>query len=85
VIIAFTPTAWDDYVHWQTADRKLLKKLNTLIAAAARDPDTGIGKPERLHGELSGAWSRRIDQEHRLVYTVEDDRLCIVACRFHYE
>jgi toxin YoeB len=83
VRIAFTAHGWDDYVSW-TDDRRTLKRINRLIAEAARDPGGGTGKPERLSGDLSGFWSRRIDQEHRLVYTVERDQLVIVQARYHY-
>jgi toxin YoeB len=83
VRIAFTAHGWDDYVSW-TDDRKALKRINRLIEEATRDPGGGTGKPERLSGDLSGYWSRRIDQEHRLVYTVERDLLVIVQARYHY-
>lgn len=81
--VAFTAQAWEDYTSW-TGDRKALTRINRLINEAARDPGTGTGKPERLSGDLSGFWSRRIDQEHRLVYTVDADSLVIVAARYHY-
>jgi toxin YoeB len=83
VKIAFTRHGWDDYVSW-VDDRKTLKRINRLIAEAVRDPGAGTGKPERLSGDLSGFWSRRIDQEHRLVYTVERDQLIVVQTRYHY-
>ncbi|MFB3132211.1 MAG: Txe/YoeB family addiction module toxin [Rhodothermales bacterium] len=82
--ISFTPEAWDDYLYWQKTDKKILKRINTLIKEIVRDPFEGIGKPEPLKHELSGAWSRRIDAAHRLVYLVEADTLVIVQCRFHY-
>ena len=81
--IAFTPNSWDDYVIW-SAERKILNRINRLITEASRDPGAGAGKPERLSGNLVGYWSRRIDQEHRLVYTVQDDTLVIVQARYHY-
>jgi toxin YoeB len=83
VKVVFTEHGWDDYVSW-TDDRKTLKRINRLIQEAARDPAAGTGKPERLSGDLSGFWSRRIDQEHRLVYTVERDQLILVQARYHY-
>ena len=82
--IRFVPDAWEAYLYWQTQDKKTLKRLNTLITATVRDPFTGIGKPEPLCGDLSGYWSRRIDEAHRLVYRVTDEELVIIACRFHY-
>ena len=82
--LAWTPEAWDDYVYWQTQDRKTLKRINTLIADALRTPFAGIGKPEALRENLSGLWSRRIDQTNRLVYAVDDERVTIISCRYHY-
>jgi toxin YoeB len=83
VKIVFTAHGWDDYVSWAD-DRKTLRRINRLIQEAARDPGGGTGKPERLSGDLSGYWSRRIDQEHRMVYTVDRDRLILVQVRYHY-
>ena len=83
--IAFTPAAWDDYVYWQGQDRKTLKRINLLIDATRRDPFQGIGKPEQLLGSLSGFWSRRIDDVHRLVYAVDDAELTVIACKGHYQ
>lgn len=84
-LLAWTDDAWEDYLHWQQADRKLMKRINQLIADIQRDdPFEGIGKPEPLRHGLAGAWSRRIDGEHRLVCTVDDDRLTIVQARYHY-
>jgi len=83
--IAFVPDAWDDYLDWQQQNRKTLKRINTLITDAAREPLEGIGKPEPLRGNLSGYWSRRIDDTHRLVYRATDTELVIIACRFHYD
>ncbi len=76
--------AWDDYVYWQTQDKKTLKKINTLIKEIMRTPFEGIGKPEPLKHQLQGFWSRRIDQENRLVYRVSDDSVEIVSCKLHY-
>ena len=83
--IRFVPDAWDAYLYWQEQDKKTLKRLNLLINAAARDPFVGIGKPEPLRGDLSGYWSRRIDEVNRLVYRATDSEIVIVACRFHYD
>lgn len=76
--------AWDDYLFWQTQDKNVLKRINLLIKDILRDPFGGIGKPEPLKGDLSGFWSRRIDDEHRLVYAVENEAVLIIACRGHY-
>ena len=83
--IRFTPAAWDDYLYWQGPDKRTLRRINTLIEAIVRDPFAGIGKPEPLMGNLSGYWSRRIDETHRLVYTVDDADLDVIACRGHYD
>jgi len=83
--IRFVPDAWDAYVWWQSQDRKTLKRINTLIEAAAREPFAGLGKPEPLVGNLAGYWSRRIDGAHRLVYRATDAELVVIACRFHYD
>jgi toxin YoeB len=83
--VRFTPAAWDDYCYWQGQDKKILKRINTLIDAASREPFTGIGKPEPLLGTLAGYWSRRIDEWHRLVYACDDADLDIIACRGHYD
>jgi toxin YoeB len=85
VRVVFTPHGWDDYTHWQTTDRSILKRINRLIEDARRDPFAGIGKPEQLRHALSGTWSRRITEEHRLVYLVDGDDLVILQARFHYE
>jgi toxin YoeB len=84
VKLVFSERAWEDYLYWQARDAKILARLNTLIEEASRTPFAGIGKPEPLRGELSGWWSRRITQEHRLVYRAEKDELQIAQCRFHY-
>ena len=83
-LVAFTADGWNDYVYWQTQDKKILKKLNLLIKDCQRSPFEGIGKPEPLREELSGAWSRRITDEHRIVYVVIDEEIRIISCRFHY-
>lgn len=82
--LTFTPLAWDDYQWFAQRDRKLLKRINQLIQDALRTPFEGIGKPEPLKGDLSGYWSRRINTEHRLVYTAKADALVVMACRYHY-
>lgn len=82
--IRFVPDAWEAYLYWHEQDKKTLKRVNLLITAAAREPFEGIGKPEPLRGDLSGYWSRRIDDANRLVYRATDIELVIIACRFHY-
>ena len=77
--------AWDDYLYWQTQDKNILKRINQLIRDTERDPFQGIGKPEPLRGDLSGFWSRRIDDTNRLVYRVNGDILEILSCKGHYE
>ena len=83
--LVFTPNGWSDYTYWLAADRQTLKRINRLIDDVLRDPVSGIGKPEPLRHMLSGAWSRRITEEHRLVYLVDGDDLIILQARFHYE
>ncbi len=80
----FTPHGWEDYRHRQSADRATLKRINRLLDDIARDPFDGIGKPEQLRHALAGTWSRRIDQEHRLVYLVDGDDVVILQARYHY-
>ena len=82
--LTFTPAAWDDYVYWQSQDKKTLKRINELIRDVMREPFTGIGKPEPLRENLAGYWSRRIDDTHRLVYAVDKAQITIIACRYHY-
>lgn len=82
--VAFDAYGWEDYLYWQTQDRKTLKRINQLIADVVRDPYTGIGKPEPLKHVLTGAWSRRIDATHRLVYYVTADTITILQARDHY-
>lgn len=80
------PGGWEDYLYWQQQDRKTLKRINELIRDTMRTPFSGIGKPEPLKGNLSGWWSRRITQEHRLVYRVESKVVVVIMqCRFHYD
>lgn len=83
--ISFTPTAWETYTYWQTQDKKTLKRINFLIKDCQRAPFEGIGKPEPLLGDLSGFWSRRIDDTNRLVYEVTDSAITILSCRYHYD
>lgn len=83
--IRFVPDAWEAYLYWQRQDKKTLRRINALIEEAARDPFAGLGKPEPLRGNLSGYWSRRIDDTHRLVYRATNEELVVVACRFHYD
>ncbi len=82
--LAFTPHAWEEYLYWQARDKALLGRINALIKDALRTPFTGLGKPEPLKFDLAGAWSRRINAEHRLVYLVQDEALVILQCRYHY-
>ena len=81
----WTDRAWDDYLYWQTQDRKTLRKLNQLIIDIERNGYSGIGKPEPLRGDLSGWWSRQIDDKNRIVYRLNDDHVEISQCKGHYE
>ena len=83
--LVFTTNAWDDYVHWQRADRSKIRRINRLLDDVLRDPFEGIGKPEQLRHVLDGAWSRRIDEEHRLVYLVDAEDVVVLQARYHYE
>jgi toxin YoeB len=83
-MIIFTETGWNDYVHWQNQDKKTIKRINQLIQDIVRNGNEGIGKPEALSGDLSGWWSRRIDELNRLVYRIVDGRVEIIQCRSHY-
>lgn len=83
-LLAWTDEAWNDYIFWQTQDKKTLKRINKLIIETKRMPFEGIGKPEALRENLSGFWSRRIDETNRLVYAVDDRALTIISCRYHY-
>lgn len=80
----FTDESWADYVFWQENDKRFIKRINELIKEIERSPFTGIGKPEPLKHHLSGYWSRRINEAHRLIYRVEQDRMIILSCRYHY-
>ena len=82
-LLAWTDEAWGDYVYWQGQDRKTIKRVNKLISDSKRSPFEGIGKPEPLKENLSGFWSRRIDETNRLVYAVTDTHLTIISCRYH--
>lgn len=83
--LIFSDQAWDDYLWWQREDRAMLRRINRLIEATRRDPFSGIGKPESLRFSLAGAWSRRITDEHRMVYVPQRDGLEIAALRYHYK
>lgn len=82
--LLFSEQAWEDYLYWQKHDRKLLQRINELIRDVSRSPFAGIGKPEPLKNALSGYWSRRINDEHRIVYKVADGTLLIAQLRYHY-
>ena len=82
--LIFAEQAWEDYLHWQQVDKKIVKRINELIAATARDPFTGIGKPEPLKYALAGYWSRRITESDRMVYKAEAGSLLIAQLRYHY-
>ncbi|MEI6603346.1 MAG: Txe/YoeB family addiction module toxin [Clostridia bacterium] len=81
----FTVNGWQDYIYWQTEDKKTLKKINQLIEDISRNGNMGIGKPEALSGDLAGFWSRRINDKDRLIYKIDDKNVSIIACRYHYE
>lgn len=83
-MIKFAARGWEDYLHWQATDRLILKRINQLIRDIVRDPYSGIGKPEALKHQLAGFWSRRIDEKHRLVYSVVNETVLIAQCRDHY-
>jgi toxin YoeB len=83
--LAWGSKAWTDYLYWQSQDQKTLKKINRLIQDTLSHPFEGIGKPEPLRENLSGFWSRRIDETNRLVYAINDDYLTIISCRYHYQ
>ncbi len=82
--LIFAEQAWEDYVYWQQQDKRIVKRINELIEDTTREPFTGIGKPEPLKHALAGFWSRRITDEHRMVYRLEEDALLIAQLRYHY-
>jgi toxin YoeB len=82
--VLWDPNAWEDYLWWQEQDRKVLKRINLLIRDVMGNGNAGIGKPEALKDDLTGPWSRRINDEHRLVYKVTENEVRIAACRYHY-
>ena len=83
-LLAWTDDSWSDYVYWQGQDKKTLRRINKLITDTKRSPFEGIGKPEPLKENLSGFWSRRIDESNRLVYAVSDTHITVISCRYHY-
>jgi toxin YoeB len=84
VKLVWAAEGWEDYLWWQKTDRKTLQRINTLLADIIRKSNEGIGKPEPLRHEFTGYWSRRITEEHRLVYRVSEDAVLIATCRYHY-
>ena len=82
--LIWSENSWNDYLYWQATNKKIVKKINSLIKDIKREPFDGLGKPEPLKYEMAGSWSRRITDEHRLVYMVEPDAIYVVACRYHY-
>jgi len=82
--IIFAENAWEDYLYWQNTDKKIINKINSLIKDISRNPFEGIGDPEPLKYNWSGFWSRRINKEHRLVYSVDHNAILIAQCRYHY-
>ncbi len=84
-LLSWTHEAWSDYAYWQGQDKKTLKRINKLIKDIMRSPFEGIGKPEPLKENLSGFWSRRIDDTNRIVYAIDKNQLTIISCRYHYE
>ncbi len=85
MILVFVEESWEDYLYWQATDKQLLARINQLIKDISRDPFKGIGKPEPFRYKYKGFWSRRIDNEHRLIYKIEGNQLLIAKCRFHYD
>ena len=83
--LIFVDESWEDYLYWQKTDRKILERINNLVKDISRNPYTGLGKPEPLKYKYQGFWSRRITEEHRLIYRVVDDEIQIAKCRFHYD
>ena len=84
MMISWAEKVWEDYLYWQQTDKKILKRINTLLQEITRQPYEGIGDPEPLKHNWSGYWSRRVDREHRLVYKVRDKGIVVVQCRYHY-
>jgi toxin YoeB len=84
MILSWAENAWSDYLYWQQKDKKTLKRINTLIKEVTRQPFEGLGDPEPLKHNWSSYWSRRIDREHRLVYSIEGNTLYIIQCHYHY-
>jgi len=82
--ILWETSAWEQYLYWLNTDKSKLKRINELIKSATRTPFEGLGNPEPLKHQLAGFWSRKIDSEHRLVYTIQDENLIIASCRYHY-
>ena len=85
MLTVFTQIAWDEYIYWQKTDMKVVKKINKLLKEITRTPFEGTGKPEPLKYDLTGYWSRRINQEHRLVYKVTETQIKVISCRYHYD
>jgi toxin YoeB len=83
--LTFTENAWEDYLYWQKTDKKVVKKINDLIKEIQRNPFEGLGRPEQLKYDLAGFWSRRIENEHRFVYQVNENEVLVYSCRFHYD
>ena len=83
--LIFVDESWEDYLYWQKTDKKILDRINNLVKDISRNPYTGLGKPEPLKYKYQGFWSRRITEEHRLIYRVFDDEIQIAKCRFHYD
>ncbi len=81
----FVDESWEDYLYWQKTNKKYVRKINDLLKDISRTPFTGLGKPEPLKHKYKGFWSRRIDNEHRLIYAVRDDEIWIAKCRYHYD
>ena len=84
MLLSWDIAAWEDYIYWQQTDKQMLKRINELIKDCLRQPFTGIGKPEPLKENFRGYWSRRINDEHRLVYKVSGDTIIVAQCRYHY-
>ena len=84
MIKSWTDGAWEDYLYWQSADKRILKRINALIVDIERNGNNGIGKPESLKNNLQGYWSRRINSEHRLIYALKEAQIIIISCRYHY-